>query len=454
MSVSGHKAPGAAMRALEACLAAEARWNGHVNAVVTSMAQTARLEAAAADRAASEGRWLGLLHGMTIAIKDNIDTAGVETTAGSLHFKGRVPTRDAPVIERLRRAGAVVVSKVTMHELAFGIRSYNPVIGQARNPYDLARVPGGSSGGSGIAVATGMAAGALGTDTGGSVRIPAAMTGIAGLRPTHGRVPNTGSFPVSAQHDTIGPMAASVADCARIFAVIAGFDAEDPVSVKEPLPNFLPTLADGIRGVRIGIPTNHYLEGVAADIYRAYEAVLQVFERLGAELVHLPVEGAETAHAHATVMIYSDACALHAKRMAEAEKWGQMTLERLRTGLQFTGTDYARAMRARESWRRTLRRIFGAIDILASPTALADPPLIDDGQSLLKTTTAYTQTTYAGAFGGLPGLSIPCGVSSRGLPIGLQLEAAPWQEPLLLRAGHAFQEVTDWHRRRPELPRA
>ncbi len=447
-------AAGGAADHLEACLAAEAQWNSHVNAIITPMAASARREAIAADHAARDGRWLGLLHGMPIAIKDNLDTAGTETTCGSLFFKGHVPNRDAPTVARLRKAGAVIVSKVTMHEFAFGIRSYNPVIGQARNPYDLSRVPGGSSGGSGIAVATGMCTGALGTDTGGSVRIPAAMNGISGLRPTLGRVSNTGCFPVSEQHDTVGPMARTVADCARIFAVIAGYDPDDPVSVDMPLGNFLPTLGEGISGVRIGVPSNHYLDGVAKDTRTAYDAALKALETLGARLTDVRIDGAERAHAHASIMIFSDACALHAERISgDPGKWGEMTLERLRSGLKLAGTDYARAMRAKEQWRRTLRGVFERIDILATPTMLDDPPLIDDGKSLLQATTAYTQTTYAGAFGGLPGLSIPCGVSSRGMPIGLQLEAAPWQEPLLLRAGHVYQQATDWHQRQPSLPK-
>ena len=296
----------------EACLAAIEAWQPHVNSMVTTTADAALRDAATADKAAAEGRWLGVLHGLPIAIKDNIDTAGVLTTAGSLFYKDYVPNSDAPVVERLKRAGAVIVGKCTMHELAFGIRSYNPVIGQSRNPYDTSRVPGGSSGGSGIVVATGMAETALGTDTGGSVRLPAAICGVTGLRPTSGRVSNRGCRPLSAPHDTIGPMARTALDCARIFAVIAGYDAEDPSSKQAPLENFLPGLGDGIKGVRIGVPQNYYLENCSSEVMAAYEASLKVLEKLGAKLVKVRVAGAETAQDHGQVMIYSDAAAIFA----------------------------------------------------------------------------------------------------------------------------------------------
>lgn len=436
----------------EACLAAIADWQPHVNAMMTVTADAALVAARAADKAAANGQWLGLLHGMPMVIKDNIDTAGVTTTSGSLFFRDNVPNADAPVVERLRRAGAVILGKCTMHEFAFGVRSYNPVVGQARNPYDLSRVPGGSSGGSGIAVATGMAAAALGTDTGGSIRLPAAICGITGLRPTSGRVPSRGCMPVSLAHDTIGPMARSALDCARIFAAISGFDSDDPMSERRPLENFLPTIADGIEGARIGVPRNFYLEGVSPEVADSFDASVRTLEKLGARIVDVQVPGVEGIHDQATVMIFSDAVALHRDRIGDEARWGPMTLERLKTGLAFTGRDYANAMRAKEVWRHTLARLFDGIDILASPTIIAEPPAIEDGRSLLKATQSVTQTTYCGSFGHLPGLSVPNGVSKSGLPLGLQLEAAWWHEPLLLRAGHAYQQATDWHHMRPSTP--
>jgi aspartyl-tRNA(Asn)/glutamyl-tRNA(Gln) amidotransferase subunit A len=441
---------GSAARRVEACLAAIDLWQPHVNGMVTITAEAARRDALAADRAAAEGRWLGLLHGLPMVIKDNIDTAGIRTTSGSLFFKDRVPNHDATVVKRLKAAGAVIVGKCTMHEVAFGIRSHNPVTGQARNPYDLSRVPGGSSGGSGIAVATGMAEAALGTDTGGSIRLPAALCGITGLRPTSGRVSNRGCLPVSLSHDTIGPMATTAIDCARIFAATAGYDEQDPSSIAHPLENFLPSIGDGIGGLKIGLPKNFYLEGCAPEAAAAFEASIKALELLGAEIVEVTVPGVETIQQEATAMIFSDACALHAERMTDEALWGPTTIERLKLGLEFSGADYARAVRAREVWRRTLARLFNRIDLLASPAILDEAPPIEDGRSLYSATMSVTKNTYCGAFAGLPGIALPNGKSRNGLPLSLQLEAAWWHEPMLLRAGHAYQSATDWHRMRPE----
>lgn len=444
-----------ARTATERALDAIETHDGHVNAMITVTSEAALAAADAADSVAAEGRWLGLLHGMTMAVKDNIHTAGVRTTSGSRHFQDVVPNRDAFVVEHLRNAGAVITGKATLQELAFGIRSDNPVSGQCHNPWDLDRVPGGSSGGSAAAVASGMCRAALGSDTGCSVRLPAAMCGVAGLRPTHGRVSNHGSTPVSPSFDTIGPLARDVGDIARVLAAIAGRDPADPYTRGPDLGNFLPTLTDGIAGLRLGLPRNHYFDGVDGEIAQRVMDAVRRLEALGARIVEVDVGGAEDAQHWSTVIIFADACAFHAERLERhPELFSRPVYERMTVGRGFSATDYAEAMRAREAWWRSLGALFDEVDMLASPTITAPPPPIEDDKSLLEATRDATRNTYAGGLGGIPGLSLPCGFTAAGLPVALQLEAAWWQEPTLLRAGVAYQSVTDWHRALPPLPGA
>lgn len=426
--------------------------NDTLNAVITVAADEALTAAKAVDAAAEKGEWLGLLHGMPMLIKDNIDTAGIKTTSGARFLANNIPNQDAPVVQRLRAAGAVVLGKANLHELCFGIRSNNSVAGQCHNPWSPHHVPGGSSGGSGAAVASGLCVGALGSDTGGSVRLPAAMNGVSGLRPTVGRVPNAGSMPVSLSHDTIGPMARRVSDVARIFAVIAGFDASDLTSVDRTLENFLPRLNDGVSGVRIGLPREGYFDGAEPSVEDAVREAAAVFEAHGAQMKEVDVPEMCAMHEWASVVIFSDACALHGERLRDEPGTIDLDTEtRMRTGLAYTGVDYANAMRVRARWKRILTGVFQKVDVLLSPTVHTEVPLIDDNKDLLTATRDATRNTYAGAFGQLPGLSVPCGFSAGGLPVGLQLETSWWNEPLLLRLGHFFQQATDWHLREPSL---
>lgn len=440
----------AAHSLVEECLRRIEASNPQLNSVITLAAESAAAAARAADAATDKGEWLGLLHGVPMLIKDNIDTAGIRSTSGAKFLAQHVPNRDATVVRRLRAAGAIVLGKANLHELCFGIRSNNSVAGQCHNPWSALHIPGGSSGGSGASLAAGFCVGALGSDTGGSVRLPASMNGVSGLRPTVGRVPNTGSMAVSGSQDTIGPMARRVSDVARIFAVIAGYDDADPVTVSKPLPNFLPSLDDGIEGVRVGIPRAGYFDGADPSVEAAVRQAAGELERLGARLVDVDVPGMQDTHRWASVVIFSDACALHRERLETMpQAFDPETLKRMRSGLSFTGADYADAMRMRERWQRTLVHLFDTVDVLLSPTVHTEVPLIDDNKDLLQATRDATRNTYAGAFGQIPGLSIPCGFSTAGLPVGMQLEAAWWEEPLLLRIGHSFQKVTDWHLQTP-----
>tara|TARA_Y100000588_G_C14261342_1_gene927758 strand:+ start:1241 stop:2602 length:1362 start_codon:yes stop_codon:yes gene_type:complete len=436
--------------AVEKCLAAAAQHEDKINSMITITAEEARRNADIADKAEEEGRWLGLLHGVPMAIKDNIETAGIRTTSGSTFFSDYVPNQNAAVVDRLLNAGAILVGKASMHEFAFGVRSNNTVSPPCRNPWNTKRIPGGSSGGSGAAVAAGICVGALGSDTGGSVRLPASINGVSGLRPTHGCVPNHASTPVSSSFDTIGPMARSVADVARIFAVIAGHDNRDPWSVDRPLLNFLPSLNDGIQKLRIGLPRNFYLENLHPEIEQIFFEAVKVLEELGVQLVEIDVPGASEMQAWATILIYSDACAFHEERLKNhKDKFSEQVYERMITGWAYTNVDCVNALQAREMWKMELAKIFSEVDILLSPTLPTLVPPVEEEKSLLEATKDATRNTYAGAFGQVPGLSIPCGFTSDGLPVGLQLEAAWWNDPLLLKVGHSYQKVTDWHSRKP-----
>ena len=441
--------PGTAREAVERRLARIEQLDPAFNAMITTTAERAREEADACDRAAAEGRWLGLLHGMPIALKDNIETAGVRTTSGAAYLADHIPNSDAPVVGRLKAQGAVLIGKANMQELAWGIVSTNPVTGQCRNPWNPERIPGGSSGGSGAVVAAEMADAALGTDTGGSVRIPASMTGVAGLRPTHGRISIRGITPVSVAHDTVGPMARTVADVARIFAALAAYDPLDPVSRDLPLGNFLPRLDDGIEGVRIGLARNFFFEEIDAEVDAAVRAAAGTLESLGARLIDVAVPGAETAQRWTTIMAYADACAYHKERLdAGPGALSEPVYERMIMGREFSAVDYAEAMRGREAWRRALAQVFETVDVLLAPTTPRPAPAIADDRSLHRATQDATRFTYGGALASIPGLSVPCGFSSDGLPIGMMLEAAWGAEPLLFRVGHAYQQATDWHLRR------
>jgi aspartyl-tRNA(Asn)/glutamyl-tRNA(Gln) amidotransferase subunit A len=441
--------PSGNLARIERFLARRDATDGEFRAIVTPTPDLACQAATAADAAAAECRILGLLHGMAIAVKDNIDTAGIRTACGSALFAEHVPQADAPVVERLKEAGAAIVGKAAMMELAFGIRSLDAVGGQVRNPWNTAHVPGGSSGGSAAAVAAGFCDAALGTDTGGSIRVPASFCGVSGLRPTFGRVPNRGCLPVSETFDTIGPMARHVGDLARILAVIAGPDAADPSS--RPMEGDLAWLRQDkdIRGLRIGVLGGFYAHDVDADVTRALADALAVFKQLGAELMPVILEGAARAQDAATTLIYADACALHEEALdSKRQLFSPAVFERMIKGRAFDAPAYAGALRFRERWQRDLRDLFKVVDVIMLPTSPGTaPPIEATGGDLHVSTRNATRFTFGGGLAGVPGLSLPCGLDGNGLPVGLLLEAAWGDEATLLRLGRAWQAVTNWHLR-------
>jgi len=438
-----------------ACLARIAAVEGRVGAFVTITADVAREQAAAADAALAEGRLLGPLHGLPVAVKDNIATAGILTTNGGGHFLDNVPTADAPVVTRLREAGAVLLGKLTMHEYAYGGTSQNEHTGPCRNPWDLDCIPGGSSGGSGAAVAADEAVATLGTDTGGSVRIPASVNGVTGIRATFGRVPVRGIFPIAISLDTCGPLARHALDVARLLDALSGYDVEDPLCQEAPAglgAPCTPGIDRGVDGLRIGIPRNFFWDDCDPEVEALVRAGAETLAELGATLVEVEVPGAELGHGWVATIVRSEALALHRQRMAEApEKFSSEVLRRLRTGESITGADYAEARQGGRVLRRTFARLFEGVDLLLHPNNSIPAPLADDSGDIIETTRLLTQLTYASSIALVPSVSAPCGFTAKGLPVGMQLTGAAWRDDLVLRAAYAYQQVTDWHERRPAL---
>lgn len=437
----------------EACLANIERHNADTNAYITVMATQALEQAAALDAAAARGERGGLLAGLPISVKDCIDVAGVPCTNGSLFFKDYVPNDDAPIVAALKRAGAVIIGKTNLHEFCYGATTQNPHFGAARNPWDLDRIPSGSSGGAAAALASDMCIGAVGSDTGGSVRVPAAVVGVSALRPTVGAIPMSGSkTQLSPAIDTTGPMARSAEDLARLFAVMAFYDDDDPTSVAHQWENYLPRLGEGIGGVRIGVPENHFFDNLAAGVGTAVRGAAEKLSALGAELVPIHLDGAETIHGRVMPMVWADLYHFHRERVeTQAELFGEDVLGRILLGKDVTGADYADALRHREQWNRALDRCFRSVDVLLCPTTPVAAPLAKESADMVATTHRLTAFTFPFSWAGVPGISLPCGFTSDGLPVGVQITARKWQEGLLLRIGAAYQSATDWHTRRAPL---
>lgn len=421
--------------------------------MITVTGDSALARAAEVDAAAVRGESPGLLSGMTITLKDVIHTAGVRTTGGSKFFADFVPSEDAEVVRRLKAAGAVIIGKNNLHEFAYGGTTQNPFYGSCRNPWDTGRIPGGSSGGSGAAVAADYCDVSLGTDTAGSGRLPAALNGVSGLRPTAGRISNRGVIQCSLPYDTISPLARRVADIARVFAVLAGHDPADPLSADQPLENFLPEIDAGVTGMRIGLPRGYFFDEADPEVRAAVMTAANTLERLGAQMVEVSLPGAEVAKNYFEKIFHSDATAFHRERLNTAPHlFGADTRERLETlGGRFTAADYAEGLRWKENWQHFLRGVFGRVDAIVSPMTPIGAPTIEESRQTTATTRRLTLFSYVWAIAQIPVLVVPCGFTANRLPIGLSLAAAWWREPLLFRLGCAYQRASDWHLRRAPL---
>ncbi len=415
-----------------------------LNALITITPELAFAEARRVDSARLAGRPLPL-DGMPIVIKDNVDVAGVRTTVGSRLFTGRVATTDAEVVRRLRTAGCVILGKANMHELAFGGTSRNETFGHVLNPAAPDRIPGGSSGGSGAAVAADLCVAAIGTDTGGSVRLPASLCGVSGLRPTFGAVSNRGIQPVSRSLDTVGPLARSVEDVLAVLESIIGFDRGDPTSVDGHVDLTAPT---SVAGLRVGI-VDSLLDASDPAVAACVRGAADVFRELGAALTSVELPNTAEAVDVCGRVIRAEALSVYGDDLTNRpDLFEEGTRRRLSLAGTTSASDLAHLHTELRQWVKTMHVVFDEIDLLLLPTVPVEAPAADDADTV-ETTATVIPHTHLLSLARIPSLSIPCGFSEGGAPVGAMLAARAWHDGLVLRAGAAFQSVTDWHRRRP-----
>ena len=435
---------------LEACVANIDRFNPTLNSVIRDLRDAARTEA---ERASDPGRWPGLLAGVPVSVKDAFGVAGTPTTNGTDYYRDAVADHDAPLVAALRRAGAVVHAKDNLSELSCGATNQNEAFGDCRNPWDLNRIPGGSSGGSAVSVAAGMSVVALGSDAGGSVRIPAAINGVVGLRPTTGRLPNDrgpGVPQAMPDFSTPGPLARRVTDIARVVMAVDGWVPDDPSSVEHPRDNLLDALGKDVTGLRIGIAADPFFSGCGPGVAEAVRDALALLESHGARLVDVTLEGAARAHQTQTTMMLAQYVAVTDGRFASApQTFGDQVYRRLEAGAATSAVDYVDAHRRRLAWKRTLAAAFAEVDLIATPTVPVAPP-VTGGADMIEATRAVSRNTYAWSLADVPAITVPCGFAG-GFPVGLQLAAAPWQEFTLVAAADLYQRETEWHRHVPPL---
>lgn len=440
----------------EAYLRRIAELNPSVNAYVTVTGERARRDARAADAEISSGRYRGALHGIPIGLKDLYDTAGIETAGGSKILRGRVPDVDSTCARKLGDAGAVLLGKTNTHEFAWGTTTNNPHTGATHNPWALDRIPGGSSGGSGAAIAARMAAGTLGTDTGGSIRIPAALCGCVGFKPTFGRVSKAGVLPMSWQFDHPGPITRTVEDAAIMLQAIAGYDPNDFATVPVPVPDFRAELGRGVRGLRIGVPREQFFGLLDVEVVVAVEEAIEVLRGLGAEVEDIDPRYSRNLVLQAWPVCTAESQAYHAKWFAERSgDYGADLQDTLSMPIP-NAIGLSEAYRASYDVKEAFRRVFETVDLLVTPTTMRPASLIGEEEVEVEGINmspgaAFASLTMPFNIAGLPAISVPCGFSSDGLPIGLQLAGGAFEEVKVLRAAAAYEAATEWHRESPML---
>ena len=436
------------------------RLNPQVNAFITLTREHALRRAREAEREIQGGSYRGPLHGIPYAPKDILATRNILTTNGSKVTANWVPDYESTITDRLNRAGAILIGKLNLLEFAMGSGVLSG-FGPAHNPWDLDYSPAGSSSGSGAALAAYMVPLSIGTDTGGSIRGPAAANGIVGLKQTYGRVSRHGVTTLSWTLDHAGPMTKTVADAAHMLQVMAGFDAADPSTIDEAVPDYDRALDGDVRGLRIGVPTNYFFEGASDEVDGAVREAIRSLTEMGARIVDVEVPNANVAGSAGWTVAMAEAACFHEKRIRESpDLFDPLVRERLETGKFYTATDYIKALRVRTILQEDMKRVFETCDVMAVPgnTSVAGrlrsaEEARSDVRPGASTPRFRRGNTFIGNMTGLPAITIPCGFASGPpvLPITIQFYGRPFDEFTLFKVSHAYESQTDWHRRRPPL---
>ncbi len=430
--------------------------NPQVNAYITVTAERALEDARRATEELAAGKARGPLHGIPIAHKDLYETAGIRTTGGARIHTNHIPEADCTVARKLREAGTILLGKLNTHEYAFGVTTNNPHFGPTRNPWDLERIPGGSSGGAGAAIAAGLATATTGSDTGGSIRMPASVCGVVGLKPTYGRVSKAGVLPLSYRFDHTGPLTRTVEDAALMLNAIAGYDPGDATSLRVPVEDATAGLGAGIRGLRIGVPRGYFFDHLEDEIAEAIETAITEFTRLGAKVCDVAIPGVAEAVGGLFGFVIAEAQEIHADSLRDRPDDFGADLRAILEGAAPDTAALMASLRACDALTAAMRTTLETVDVLITPTTPITAVRIGQESvrygdmeesvmfAMIRCTAPFNATH-------LPALSLPCGFSRAGLPVGMQVVGRPFDEATVVRVGHAFEQATNWHSRTPEL---
>ena len=438
---------------VRACLDRIEATDGQLHSFITLLKDESLEQARTAEAEILRGEYKGPLHGIPIALKDLYDTAGVRTTSGSRVDFDRIPVEDATTTARLKAAGSILLGKLAMHEFALGGPDFTTPFEPARNPWNLDHVTGGSSSGSGSAVASGQCLGALGSCTGGSIRGPASLCGIVGMKATYGRVSRAGVVTLSWSQDHCGPMTWTVEDAAYMLQAIAGHDPKDPTTSTAPVPDYSLSLREDVKGLTIGVPRHFFFDphpNVSAEVVATVEKGLIALQELGANLEEVSIPSLEYVRAANSVIMLSEAYAFHERNLkTRPQDFGEMVRARFRIGGLFSASDYVQAQRCRQRVKREFADVMRRVDLLVTPTMTQPAPAFEGYDA----TSTIRGPSFTAPFNvtGMPAISIPCGFTASGLPVGMQIAGKPFDEPTVLRAAYTYQQHARWYERRPPI---